>query len=160
MQPQGSLPCSQEPRLCSRVLPQMNQVYMALSYFFKIHFNITLLSKPRYFFGKMIYEWWARSGRGLTEIRSPSCTWRDWVKPWETLLSLCPCLDTSVGIATGYGLDGRGAGVRVPVESRFFFCPRRPYRFWGPLSLLSNGYLGLFPGGKAARTWSCPLTSN
>jgi hypothetical protein len=25
------------------------------------------------------------------------------------------CLDSSVGIATGYGLDDRGVGVRVPV---------------------------------------------
>jgi hypothetical protein len=27
---------------------------------------------------------------------------------------------SSVGIATGYGLDGRGVGVRVPVGSRIF----------------------------------------
>jgi hypothetical protein len=26
---------------------------------------------------------------------------------------------SSVGVATGYGLDGRGVGVRVPVKSRF-----------------------------------------
>jgi hypothetical protein len=30
------------------------------------------------------------------------------------------------GIATGYGLDDRGVGVRVPVESRIFSFPRRP----------------------------------
>jgi hypothetical protein len=29
--------------------------------------------------------------------------------------------DSSVGIATGYGLDERGVGVRVPVGSRTFF---------------------------------------
>jgi hypothetical protein len=52
----------------------------------------------------------------------------------------------SVGIATGYGLDGRGVGVRVPVGSRFFSPPLPPDRFWGPSSLLSNGYGGLFPG--------------
>jgi hypothetical protein len=28
--------------------------------------------------------------------------------------------DSAVGIATGYGLDGRGVGVRVPVGSRIF----------------------------------------
>jgi len=28
-----------------------------------------------------------------------------------------------------------------------------------PLSFLSNGYQKLFPGGKAARAWSWPLTS-
>jgi hypothetical protein len=55
------------------------------------------------------------------------------------------CRDSTVGIATGYGLDDGGVGVRVPVGSRIFYSPRRPDRFWGPPSLLSNEYLGLFP---------------
>jgi hypothetical protein len=50
--------------------------------------------------------------------------------------------DRAVGIATGYGLDGRRVGVRVPVEAGFFFSPRRPDQFWSPPSLLSNGYRG------------------
>jgi hypothetical protein len=48
--------------------------------------------------------------------------------------------DSSVGIVTGYGLDDRGIGVRVPVGSRIFSTPRRPDRLWGPPSLLSKGY--------------------
>jgi hypothetical protein len=36
--------------------------------------------------------------------------------------------DSSVGIATGYGLDDGGVGVRVLVGSRMFSCPRRPDR--------------------------------
>jgi hypothetical protein len=28
--------------------------------------------------------------------------------------------DSVVGVATGYGLDDQGVGVRVPVESRIF----------------------------------------
>jgi hypothetical protein len=28
--------------------------------------------------------------------------------------------DSAVGIATGYGLDGRGIGVRVPVAAKYF----------------------------------------
>jgi hypothetical protein len=60
--------------------------------------------------------------------------------------------DSVVGIAISYGLDGRGVGVRVPVGSRIFSSPRRPDRLWGSPNLLSNGYRGSFPGGKAAGT--------
>jgi hypothetical protein len=58
--------------------------------------------------------------------------------------------DSVVCIATGYGLDERGFGVRVPVGSRIFFSPRRPDRLWGPPSLLTNGTMRFFHGGKAA----------
>jgi hypothetical protein len=34
--------------------------------------------------------------------------------------------DSSVGIATGYGLDGRRVGVRVPVGARIFSTSSRP----------------------------------
>jgi hypothetical protein len=67
--------------------------------------------------------------------------------------------DSAVGIATGYGLDDGGVGVLVPIGSSIFSSPRRSDRFWGPPSLLSNGYRGSFPGGKAAGAWSWPLTS-
>jgi hypothetical protein len=53
--------------------------------------------------------------------------------------------DSAVGIATGYGLDDLGVGVRVPVGSRIFCSPHLPNRLWGPPSLLSNGYRWLFP---------------
>jgi hypothetical protein len=55
--------------------------------------------------------------------------------------------DSSVGTVTGYGLDDRGVGVRVPVGSRIVSSPRRPDRLWGPTSLLSNAYRGFFPRG-------------
>jgi hypothetical protein len=50
--------------------------------------------------------------------------------------------DSLVGIATSYGLDDRGIGIRVPVGSRIFFPPRCPGRLWGPPNLLSIGYRG------------------
>ena len=54
--------------------------------------------------------------------------------------------ESSVGIATRYGLDGPG------IESRwgeiFRTCPDRP---WSPISLLYNGYL-VFPGVKSGRS--------
>jgi hypothetical protein len=67
--------------------------------------------------------------------------------------------DSAVGIATGYGLDYWAFGVRFPVGSWIFSSPRRPNRLWGPPSLLSNRYWGLFPRCKAAGVWNWPLTS-
>ena len=55
--------------------------------------------------------------------------------------------DSSVGIATRYGLGGPGEIFRT-----------RPDRPWGPPSLLYNGY-GVFPGSKAAGAWRWPPTS-
>jgi hypothetical protein len=55
--------------------------------------------------------------------------------------------DSVVGITTGYGLDDRRVGVRVPVGSRIFSSPRLPDRLWGPPNLLHDGYRGLFLWG-------------
>jgi hypothetical protein len=51
--------------------------------------------------------------------------------------------DSSVGIATRYGLDGPGIKSRGGKIFR-----SRPDRPWGQLSLLYNGYLVYFPGVK------------
>jgi len=56
-------------------------------------------------------------------------------------------VDSSVGMATRYRLDGLG------IESRWGEIFRtRPDRPGGPPSLLYNGYR-VFPGGKAAGAW-------
>jgi hypothetical protein len=55
---------------------------------------------------------------------------------------------SSVGIATGYGLDGPVIESRWGGEN----FRTRPDRPWGPPSLPYNGYRVL-PGGKAAGVW-------
>jgi hypothetical protein len=55
--------------------------------------------------------------------------------------------DSVVGIASGYGLDDRGVGFRVPVGSRILSSRRCPDRLWGPPNLISDGYWGLSPRG-------------
>jgi hypothetical protein len=57
---------------------------------------------------------------------------------------------SAVGIATGYGMDDRGVGFRVPVGSGIVTSPYRPDRLWGPANL-SSEYLGLFPLGYSGR---------
>jgi hypothetical protein len=51
---------------------------------------------------------------------------------------------TSVSIVSDYRLDDRGS---IPGRQRNF--PRRPDQLLGSPSLLSSGYWGSFPGGKA-----------
>jgi hypothetical protein len=79
------------------------------------------------------------------------------------LLTLCNFYslgsgDSSVGIATGYGLDDRGVGVRVAVRSRIFSSPRRPDRLWDPPKLLPNGHRGPIPQGLSG--WGVKLTTH
>jgi hypothetical protein len=53
--------------------------------------------------------------------------------------------DSSVDIATDYGLEGRGS---IPGSARFFSTPQRPDRLWDPPSY-PMGAGGDFPGDKA-----------
>jgi hypothetical protein len=63
----------------------------------------------------------------------------------------------SVGRAKGYGLGGPGP---ISGIARFFSSAQCADRLWGPPSVLSSGYWGLFlPRGQAAGSWRWSLTS-
>jgi hypothetical protein len=62
--------------------------------------------------------------------------------------------DSSVGMATRYGLDG--PGIETPVGARFSAPVHTGTG--GPPSLLSNGYSVFTGGGKAAGAWRWPPT--
>jgi hypothetical protein len=70
-----------------------------------------------------------------------------------------------VGIATGYELDDRGIGVRVPVRYKIFIFPYRPDLLWGPSNLLSHIYVGgsfrgvKRPGREADNLYLMPRSS-
>jgi hypothetical protein len=57
-------------------------------------------------------------------------------------------LSREAAIATGYRLDDRGVGVRVPVWAKIVSSPHFPDRLWGPPNIVSNGYQGYIPGVK------------
>jgi hypothetical protein len=65
-----------------------------------------------------------------------------------------------VGIATGYGLDDRGVGVRVPVVLKFSLLHVGQTGSGVRLTSYPMGTVGFSPGGKAAGARSFPLTSN
>jgi hypothetical protein len=73
--------------------------------------------------------------------------WNEAVEIYLTYFFPVRSRDSSVGIANGYGLDGQGVAVRVPVESRIFSSPRLPNQLWGSPSLISNGYQGVVSTG-------------
>jgi hypothetical protein len=60
--------------------------------------------------------------------RAPSQVTKDfWSTKWTVPASIL-IRGSAVGIATGYGLDDRGVGVRVPIGSSIFTSPYRPGR--------------------------------
>jgi hypothetical protein len=60
----------------------------------------------------------------------------------------CFIRDSSVGLVTGYGIDGLGS---IPSRAILFFSPQRPDRLWGPSSLLSNTCRSPFPQTQSFR---------
>jgi hypothetical protein len=69
-------------------------------------------------------------------------------------------VNSSVCIATGYGLDYLQVGARVPVGSRFFFLHVDQAGTEAYPASYPKGTGGSFPWGKAAGAWNWPLTPN
>jgi hypothetical protein len=69
--------------------------------------------------------------------------------------------DSSVGIALGYGLDDRGSRVRFPGGGGGNFSLHHRVQNGSAAHPASYpmGTRGSSPWGKAAGTWSWPLTS-
>jgi hypothetical protein len=67
----------------------------------------------------------------------------------ERPILVLKCRDSSVGIATGYGLDDRMIGVQFPVGTGNFSLRHRVQTGSGAHP---KGTGGFFPGGKAARS--------
>jgi hypothetical protein len=86
-------------------------------------------------------ETWRISEQASNPVAKTKAALKGILRP-PLLIYLCiyKNRDSSVGIATGYGLDDRGVGVRVPVGSKIFSSPGRPDQVWGPHNLLSNAY--------------------
>jgi hypothetical protein len=63
--------------------------------------------------------------------------------------------DNVVGMATGYGMDDRGVGIRVQLGLHVVQAGSRAHPASSPMR---TG--GSFPGGKATRAWNWPLLSN
>ena len=61
--------------------------------------------------------------------------------------------DSSVGIATRYGLDSPAIEPQCVCGGGGEIFRTRLYRPWDPPGLLYNGYMSVLPGGKAAGAW-------
>jgi hypothetical protein len=59
-------------------------------------------------------------------------------------------INIQYSITNGYGLEDRMIGVRFPAGFGIFLFDIMSKPLWGPASLLSDGYQGLFPWGKVA----------
>jgi hypothetical protein len=69
-------------------------------------------------------------------------------------------LPDTVKICSGYGLDDRWIGVRVPVASSFSLLHVVQIGSGAHPTSYPMGTGGSFPGSKAAGVLSSPLTSN
>jgi hypothetical protein len=89
-------------------------------------------------------------------ISISGCIATDWADEAVTLQSRIQVVLRS---NLGRGIDYRDICPQS-LEAIFFSTPKLPGLFWGPPSLVINGYREIFPPGvTAAGAWSWPLTS-
>jgi hypothetical protein len=89
-----------------------------------------------------------RNSTGIFIQRCSESTYVESASKYFRVFHLYICLedrDSSVGIAKGYGLNGRGSISGR--DKRFFSTPQPTDRFWAPPSLPSTEYWELFPRG-------------
>jgi hypothetical protein len=93
-------------------------------------------------------------GKILTGSRRTKRPWKDipHTSAYTVDRNYVQSRDSSVGIATDYGMDGGGVGVQIPAGARIFsFTLCRPAQ--GPIQP-PMGMGGYFPKGKAAEACS------
>jgi hypothetical protein len=114
----------------------------------------SFVSMSRYFLPSRWFLFYLTTQRNITEESNLPTTVKTAILtsyPTSVVnLTQVRSRDSAVSIASGYGLDDRGIGVRVPVMSRIFSSPRSPAGSGAyPASYpMSTG--GSFLRGKAA----------
>jgi hypothetical protein len=130
------------------ILSHINPIHTTPAYFSKIDFIRTGPRLLENFRNELIiYSDVLLAPHPTPKLEDPLSAVRDCLWINSQLLSVPRSRDSVVGIATSYGLDDLGVGVRVPVGSRIFSSADPPDRLLGPTNVLCNRYRGLFPRG-------------